>query len=308
MARLKVSALDNPVSTDNISSGASLSTRHGERTSTISETEGLKLSPIKSVPTRDLTASAHNTVFESAKDEKYWANLEQDIRDANAIIDPLVATKSNVLLSGHSRLQIARKLLEEGNKLFDHVPVRYVQNEITDQETKKRVYLSNLNRFEIDPDTRIRLRAEIYPDFYNEAVGKRGRKDTATAAAIAESSKVSMRNIQREKALHLTATRIADEVGRESPTDEDYRKARAETKSGRTTRSTASKRSRSFRERQIRETLAVYESRSFSDSPEYGVDPGCVAYYVWRRIRMGELLRFTALTPTEYIFSVLPYV
>jgi hypothetical protein len=240
MARRRKSAHENLVSTEEWDADVSMHAQHGQTTNENAETEGLKLSPTKQVPINELTPSPHNSVFDDVKDTEYWTNLEQGIRDAGAIIETLVATKDNVLMSGHSRLQIAQKLFEEGDERFERVPVRYIQNDIPDWKIKEHVYLCNLNRFEIDPDTRIRLRAELYPGYYNDTERKPGRKreycgldDTAnpdptpSAMKIAEQNKTSQRKIQREKDLHLKASEIAHKEGRKKPIKDDYKKARA---------------------------------------------------------------------------------
>jgi len=283
MARRRNSALDHPVSSKEVVAAATVHEEYGRATSAEAETRGLPLSPIKYVSIKELTPSSYNAVFETVKGDAYWAELESDIRDADVIIEPLVATKDNVLLSGHSRLSIARKLFDEGNPKFAEVPVRYVQKELSENDRKQRVYLSNLNRFEIDQDTRIRLRAELYPDFYNGADRKSGPKpgttgaetrewaDTAPGAKeIAASNNMSKRSAERERVLHRKAVSIAGRQGRSEPTKDDYQKAR---KSLNTTRSKNMKtgtRSRSYSEKTIRTALVTFETICASEEHKAG--------------------------------------
>lgn len=197
--------------------------------------QGLRLQPSQKVRIEDLQESPHNRLFDAAKSEEYWNELRTDILNAGAIIEPLVATKDNVLISGHSRLRIARDLVAEGRHEFSRIPVCYVVDELSDDERRNRVYRSNLLRFEVDEDLRIQIHSELYPTVYQSA--PKGRRaadsDTETLQEIAMQSGLSTSTIKRETRIFRRAMKRAERNGRDGPDKSDYQEARADENKGR---------------------------------------------------------------------------
>lgn len=189
----------------------------------------LRLSAVEFRHPRELKPSPHNTEFDHLKDDTYWTNLRRDIEESGAITDPVLIMPDGEILSGHSRIEVAIQLLKEGHAEFEKVPVRVVRSELSDDDRMKRVYLSNLSRFEIDPDTRILLYARIYPEYYQrEGSGRPKKGDTVSPflKTIAQSMGTSERNVKRGKKLYSDAQNLAKTEGRKSPTVEDMKTVR----------------------------------------------------------------------------------
>src|SRR5208337_5641561 len=96
-----------------------------------------------------------------------------------------------LLIEGESRLTIARKLSSEGLLDFDLLPVRIIKGELSADDQRKRLYLGNLSRFEIDEDTRLTLYAKVWPDFYLAERTKGGRptKNRDTVSRFSHTTK-----------------------------------------------------------------------------------------------------------------------
>lgn len=175
------------------------------------KTDGLELSQILYKSIDFFKPNPCNTVFDALKTESQLDALYRDIDNARAIINPLIAMPDGTIVEGHSRLNVAKRLSEEGKGLGT-LPVRIITTPLTAEEVKQRVYLGNLSRFEIDEDTRILLYAEIWPDyFYSDR--KAGRKsdhgDTITASKISEKLGKSIPQIKRDAAIYRKASKHA---------------------------------------------------------------------------------------------------
>jgi hypothetical protein len=189
-------------------------------------TDGLELSEIVYKTIDFFCENPVNVVFEKLKDPSYIERLKKDIDDTRAIINPLITLPDGTILEGHSRLLIA-KLLENEGKGLGRLPVRIVLTKLSDDELKRRVYLGNLSRFEIDEDTRILLYAEIWPDYFRANL-KPGKKsdhgDTITTSKISDKLGMSVPQIKRDAAIFKKASK---QVGG-SPTITDIKKIRKE--------------------------------------------------------------------------------
>lgn len=197
--------------------------------------EGLELSEIQYKPLSWFKHNPENEIFTNQKKPAYWQALERDIREAGTVLSPLIALMDGLLIEGESRLTIARKLEGEGIAGFDRLPVRQVLSTLTLEEQRKRLYLGNLSRFEIDEDTRAALYAQIWPDLTHE--GKPGRVSTGNTATVAVKRTEAVRELARgaglkerqawnEAGVIADAARIAREEGAEAPRPEHIRKAR----------------------------------------------------------------------------------
>jgi hypothetical protein len=185
--------------------------------------DGLELSEIQYKPIDFFSENPVNVVFEKLKDPSYLERLKKDIDDTRAIINPLITLPDGTILEGHSRLLIA-KLLENEGKGLGRLPVRIVLSRLNDDELKRRVYLGNLSRFEIDEDTRILLYAEIWPDYFR-ADTKPGKKsdhgDTITVKELTSTIGKSIPQIKRDKAIYRDALERV-----EKPTVDDIKQSR----------------------------------------------------------------------------------
>jgi hypothetical protein len=198
--------------------------------------EGLELSEILYKPLSFFKPNDENHVFDAAKEASpnYWQDLKRDIREAKAIINPVITLQDGTLLEGHSRIKIARELAAEGLDL-GKIPVRLVASQITPEEVKRRVYLGNLSRFELDEDTRLALYAEIWPEFYKAPPSKGGRPSgngaavaqfRMTAEEVAKETGKSPRQTKYDRAVIVEAANLATAKGKLSPGPEEIRSAR----------------------------------------------------------------------------------
>lgn len=186
----------------------------------------LQLGPLEYRDPRTLTASPHNTVFDGLKGPDYWQALTRDISEAGAITDPLVVMPDGEIVSGHSRQKVAVELLQEGRREFEKVPVRVIRSDLSDADRMKRVYLSNLSRFEIDPDTRLSLYAQVYPEYYQQSRGRGQQTETVSVSEIAAAQGISERQVRNDRAVYQDAIDRAREAGKDAPDPADLQAAR----------------------------------------------------------------------------------
>ncbi len=193
--------------------------------------QGLALQDMVRRPLAWFKHNPENDVFTALKTPAYWQALERDIREAGAILSPLIAMPDGTLIEGESRLTIARRLAAEGLLDFDHLPVRIIKGELSEEERRRRLYLGNLSRFEIDPDTRASLYAQIWPDLTRDV--KRGRPPDAgegktdTVSVFAEATGITERQARREKEIIEDAEQERKAEGALTLKPEHVKKARA---------------------------------------------------------------------------------
>lgn len=168
--------------------------------------------------------------FNTFKTPGYWRELKKDISEAGQILEPVLVTLDDIIISGHSRRKIALELLAEGREEFAKIPVRQILVPMDKEEIKRRVLLANLSRFEIDADTRLMLYAEVYPHYYKSGGGDTVSppEDAQTVPQIAKDTGQSKRGVQRGRADYQAAEKIAKKDGRKHPVREDIEKARKE--------------------------------------------------------------------------------
>jgi hypothetical protein len=193
--------------------------------------QGLALQDMARRPLSWFKHNPENDVFAALKTPTYWQALERDIREAGAILSPLIAMPDGTLIEGESRLTIARKLAVEGLLDFDVLPVRIIKGDLSEEERRRRLYLGNLSRFEIDPDTRAALYAQIWSDLTHEV--KRGRPadagegKTDTVSVFAEAAGITERQARREKEIIERAEKERKAEGAPTLKPEHVKKARA---------------------------------------------------------------------------------
>ncbi len=173
------------------------------------KTHGLRLSNIAQQKLIFFRVNPDNSVFEEMKHDHYLDNLEKDIKD-NGILHPLIATQDGLLIEGHSRLGIAQKLN------LPTIPCRLILDELTSQQLKERVYLGNLNRFEITPDHRTALFAALYPDYFLSSRDEHQHR-SKPVQELAKEMGVSPRQVQREREVVALSLDIKKSKGDSSP-------------------------------------------------------------------------------------------
>lgn len=200
--------------------------------------EGLALGPIKWVSPRALKDHPENGIFDALKSAEYWKFLKRDISDAGQILEPLLITHDDTIISGHSRRTVALDLLDDGDKRFAEIPVRQILVPMDKNEEKRRVYLANLSRFQIDQAAWLHMVAEIYPEYFTGAAST-DDKPSAPVKQIAQEMGKSERHIKRGKRTITRANEIAKKEGvPRSPKhvakakEEENNKRRASSKKG----------------------------------------------------------------------------
>lgn len=113
---------------------------------------------IEKVAIDELIPNPLNARFFKALTEEEMNSLVENIR-ANGIHDPLIAKRNKTLISGHNRLEAA-KILD-----LTHVPVRYLLDEMTEQEEVRFIISDNLLRRHLSNGEKIDLYRMLFPDF-----------------------------------------------------------------------------------------------------------------------------------------------
>jgi len=134
---------------------------------------GVKLSDVYQVEPRDLRDNDLNPELFKEETPEYFQTLEDDIKERGILV-PLIARKDGILLAGHNRLVIARRLG------LARVPVQYLESELTPDQERALVIKDNLFRRQLTQEDRLRLYKVLIPDF-DELIQKetRGAKPKA---------------------------------------------------------------------------------------------------------------------------------
>ncbi|NIZ47668.1 ParB/RepB/Spo0J family partition protein (plasmid) [Entomospira nematocerorum] len=177
---------------------------------------GLVLSAVQLKEISFFSMNAMNSIFEGLKSREYYEQLKRDIAQ-DGIVNALIALPDGQLIEGHSRLQVAKELG------LPTVPVRFILSTLSQDEIKRRVYLGNLNRFEIPSDMRLILFAEVYPDYFHATPQEldqshqrqvAGEKEEiiirpTTAKIVAKAMGLSDRQVRNEKEVFLRAKELS---------------------------------------------------------------------------------------------------
>lgn len=197
---------------------------------------GIELSDIVFKELAFFRENPENEIFRKLKTDAYFKALEKDIREAGAIVTPLIAMPDGLLLEGESRLRVAKSLVQKGLNTYKKVPARIVRSLMSTEEIRSRLYLGNLSRFEIDEDTRILLYAQIWPGYFSASVSTgRPKADTVSPfairqAEIAEVMGKSERQLRRDRTLYQKALAIARSQGKLLPEKKDIEEAKNDRK------------------------------------------------------------------------------
>ena len=184
--------------------------------------EKFELSQIVMVEPSNLKPHPENTMFEALKTQTYWEELERDISE-NGIQEALHILEDGTIYSGHSRWKIAMKLA------IPKIPVRRNISHVAPEIITQRLILDNLNRFEIDPDTRLMLLTRVYPEFYlaKKPAGRKSDNGYPNPSVISKSQGISEAKIKKDRIITMKANGIAKHQGLSEPTIEHIKKARA---------------------------------------------------------------------------------
>lgn len=118
---------------------------------------------VKSIPIKELKESENNFYSISGIEE-----LAEEIR-VNGLLNPIKASKDNVILSGHRRLA-AYKLLSNDNDKYNFIDTIYIDD--FDSEEQKQLFLitENSNRIKTKEDisTEMSQKKELYTKLKNQ--------------------------------------------------------------------------------------------------------------------------------------------
>lgn len=133
----------------------------------------VKLTDVYQVDPAALKDNDLNPELFKEETPEYFQTLEADIKERGVLV-PLIAKKNGVLLAGHNRLVIARRLG------LARVPVQYLESELTPEQERALVIKDNLFRRQLTQDDRINLYRALIPDF-DEKIKKETRGGDRTA-------------------------------------------------------------------------------------------------------------------------------
>jgi len=133
----------------------------------------VKLTDVYQVDPAALKDNDLNPELFKEETPEYFQTLEDDIKERGVLV-PLIAKKDGVLLAGHNRLVIARRLG------LARIPVQYLESELTPDQERALVIKDNLFRRQLTQEDRLRLYKVLIPDF-DELIQKetRGAKPKA---------------------------------------------------------------------------------------------------------------------------------
>jgi ParB-like chromosome segregation protein Spo0J len=113
---------------------------------------------IQKVPIGELIPNPLNVQYFKPLADDEMTSLVENIR-VNGIHDPLIARRDKTLISGHNRLEAAKKLG------LTHVPVRFVLEDMSEQEEIQFIVSDNLLRRHLSTDEKIQLYRVLFPNF-----------------------------------------------------------------------------------------------------------------------------------------------
>jgi len=156
---------------------------------------GVKLSDVFQVEPGDLKDNDLNPELFKEETPEYFQTLEADIKERGILV-PLIARKDGILLAGHNRLVIARRLG------LARVPVQYLESELTPDQERALVIKDNLFRRQLTQEDRLRLYKVLIPDFDEliqketrgakpKAQGENRKRSGLTAADLTETAQAA---------------------------------------------------------------------------------------------------------------------
>jgi hypothetical protein len=149
---------------------------------------------VQYVETKRLKPNPNNARFFKELSIADFENLVENIK-VNGIHTPLIARQDNTLIAGHNRLEAAKELE------LEHVPVQYLEDEMTEQEEIKFIISDNLLRRHLSNSEKFDLYRVLFPNF-DERVKLRPNANFEDGDTVPTSD-----------VKPLTATMIAKETG-----------------------------------------------------------------------------------------------
>lgn len=187
-----------------------------------SELMYMQLDFFKDNPANKVFAEIKNT----DENQIRYKTLKDDIR-AVGIHEPILATQNGLILSGHSRVQIARELAQEGNPL-GKIPVILLESKISSDEMDRIIVSCNVNRFQTDINTRLLQMAKIAPNYFNDKStgGRVAAEVSQEKAYLQDQFSLKETNIKKEKKVFQIALDIAFQNGKNTIGVEEIEEAR----------------------------------------------------------------------------------
>jgi len=155
----------------------------------------VKLTDVYQVDPEALKDNNLNPELFKEETPEYFQTLEADIKERGVLV-PLIARKDGILLAGHNRLVIARRLG------LARVPVQYLESELTPDQERALVIKDNLFRRQLTQEDRLRLYKVLIPDFDEliqketrgakpKAQGENRKRSGLTAADLTETAQAA---------------------------------------------------------------------------------------------------------------------
>jgi ParB-like chromosome segregation protein Spo0J len=156
---------------------------------------------IQKVPIGELIPNPLNVQYFKPLADDEMTSLVENIR-VNGIHDPLIARRDKTLISGHNRLEAAKKLG------LTHVPVRFVLEDMSEQDEIEFIVSDNLLRRHLSTDEKIQLYRVLFPNFderINVRINAKGLDNVQTldvqplnAAEIAQATGQSVEAVRKQ--------------------------------------------------------------------------------------------------------------
>ncbi len=160
------------------------------------DVHGRKMSrSVQYVQTNLLKPNALNARFFKELTIDELSNLVENIK-TNGIHTPLIARHDYTLIAGHNRLQAAKELE------LQHVPVQFVEDEMTEQEEIKFIISDNLLRRHLSNSEKIELYRVLFPNF-----------DERVKMRLNTNAEPSVDSVHTQDFTPLTAFEIAQQTG-----------------------------------------------------------------------------------------------
>lgn len=155
----------------------------------------VKLTDVYQVDPAALKDNDLNPELFQEETPEYFQTLEADIKERGVLV-PLIAKRDGILLAGHNRLVIARRLG------LARVPVQYLESELTPDQERALVIKDNLFRRQLTQEDRLRLYKVLIPDFDEliqketrgakpKAQGENRKRSGLTAADLTETAQAA---------------------------------------------------------------------------------------------------------------------
>jgi len=160
---------------------------------------GVRLSPVKYVPTGGLRKNPLNQKYFTAENEDYVQRLTEDIK-ARGIIVPLIAKPDGLLLAGHYRLHAAKDIE------LPMVPVQRVLSDLTGEQERDFLLKDNVLRRQLTPAQKEHLIRELYgEEIFRDRRGGDRKSAQAKIKGSGEPLKALHKKVEADTGGQITA-------------------------------------------------------------------------------------------------------